>query len=117
MKKKQSALLLVITIMVLWQLTHLKYDVRLSTDRISYAQVYELPQNHCSDNQEVTLFLLISWVHIFRRSCFCEIYALCGSRTTSDHLHVCLCLYCIYLYSFIFIYSSFFVKDKVFVSQ
>ena len=31
-------------------------------NRTSYAEVYELPQNHCGDNREGTLF---SWLHIY----------------------------------------------------
>ena len=32
------------------------HDVRLSPNRASCAQVHELPQSHCGDNREGTLF-------------------------------------------------------------
>ena len=40
----------------------------------SFVQVHKLPQSHCGDNQEGTLF---SWLHnTLRLSCFWEIWAL-----------------------------------------
>ena len=61
---KQCALP-VITTMTLCQLIHLAHDVRLLYySSISCAQVHELPQNHCGNNREGTLF---SWgMHEFR---------------------------------------------------
>ena len=61
---KQCALP-VITAMTLCQLIHLVHDVRLLYySSISCAQMHELPQNHCGNNREGTLF---SWgIHEFK---------------------------------------------------
>ena len=45
-------------------------DIRLQHCS-SCALVHGLPQSHCGDNREGTLFLMIAY--ILRLSCFCEI--------------------------------------------
>ena len=65
------------------------HDVRWTwymMNRTSCAQVHELPQSHCGDNQEGTLVFMTAC--ILCSSCFCEIWALCVSWITYDHLYI-----------------------------
>ena len=48
-----------------------------------HVQVHELPQSHCGDNREDTVFFKITCV--LRSSCFYETWALCVSWISYDH--------------------------------
>ena len=53
------------------------------------AQVHEVPQSHCGHNREGTLFSVLH-KYILHPSCFFEIWALCVSWVTPDHLYKCI---------------------------
>ena len=61
-------------------------------NQTSCAQVHELLKGHCGDNQEVNIVFMIT--HILYPSCFCEIWALCVSWITYDHLYFAPSLAC-----------------------
>ena len=80
-------------------------------NRTSCAQVYELPQSHCGDNREVTLF---SWLHIYITLILLlwDLSTLCvlDHRIIYNHLHVYIYKYMyihniyIYIHTYIYIY-------------
>ena len=89
----------VITTMASWQLMHM-YSCT------SCAQVYELPQSHCGNNQDATLF---SWLHTYYAhlaSVRFEHSVCRGSlMTTYDHYrYVHICIHVIYISLFIYMY-------------
>ena len=115
----------VITTKALWQLMHLG-------NHTSCAQVHELPQSHCDDNLQSTLF---SWLHIFyahlasvRFKCsmcrehLCPLYIYDTTYICNIHIDyiytymhsICMCIhihihihmhmYIIYLFIYIYIY-------------
>ena len=71
MQSWKQCVLSVITTMALWQLMHLCTWYTVLRNRASCVQVHELPQSHCGDNQEGTLF---SWLHIYMIYMYIYIY-------------------------------------------
>ena len=61
-------------------LRHMMYGC-ISCTRTSCAQMHELPQSHCSDNQEGK-YCFYDYKYILHPSYFCEIRTLCAV----DHL-------------------------------
>ena len=69
----------------------------------SCAQVYELPQSHCGNNREGTLFHFMI-AYILHSPCFCETWTLCYIYR---YIYIYMVIYILYIYVYICIIYKF----------
>ena len=85
--------------------THVLGCIMYIWNRTSYYQAHELPQSHCGDNREGTLF---SWLHIYITPILLlwdlsTLYVIYRVLCMYVYTYVCICILCMYLHTYLYV--------------